>query len=437
MATTTSPTPNPAAPNPATPSVYRSEAEAPLPAWPLVLMISAYPMWFLLGLGGFMWVALAAPMAVSLVRKRDLVVPRGFGLWVVFLVAVVASGFSIDTAGRLSGFVLRLGYYMAATILLLYILNGGRTVTVARVVRAFTVLWLLTVVGGYLALVLGDVSFRSPMWYLMPRALLSNELINTLVTPGFADLQDIIGVPVPRPKAPFPYTNSWGSMMALTTPWALAALTEPRVGFPPRLVRIGLAASVIPIVISLNRGLWLSLGLGMIYWAIRMGTGGDRRLLARFVVAGVVLVAVIVFSPLGDLIGSRVDNGHSDGDRMGLAIAAIEGAAERPIFGWGAPRPNGNQPSVGTHGQMWLVTFSHGFVGAAAFVGTLVSFLVRTRNQRTGPGMWLHTVILVALLQMPVYLMIPHSLFAVMAAVAVAIRYQGESDDGALPVDVT
>ncbi|MDH3678807.1 MAG: hypothetical protein OEV40_02530 [Acidimicrobiia bacterium] len=412
-----------APPDGAVPAEALDDAESVLPQWPLTLMIGAYPLWFVLGLSGFMWVVLALPMAGALLRHRRLVVPKGIGFWVIFLLAVAGSAFSIDTVGRLSGYVLRFGYYGAATVFLLYLLNGGRSVPVPRIVRSFTVLWMFTVAGGCLALVLGDVSFRSPTYHLIPSALLGNELINTLVTPGFADLQDIIGFPVPRPKAPFAYTNSWGSMMALSTPFAFMALADDRVGLPPRLVRAVLALSVVPIVVSLNRGLWLSLGIGIAYAAIRFGVAGRTKPLVRLVVAAVVVAAVLALSPLGDLVDSRLDNGHSDGDRTSLAIAALEGAAERPLFGWGAPRPGvGGLPSVGTHGQLWLVSFSHGFIGLIGFVGAIGSFFVRTGRQATTVGLWAHVVLLVAIVQMPVYLLIPHSLFAIMAAVAVAAR---------------
>ncbi len=406
--------------------IYRVEAEAPLPAWPLVLMVVGYPLWFLLGLGGFMWVGLAAPMAASLLRRRDLVAPRGLGMWLVFLVAVAGSALAVDTGARFAGYLLRTGYYLAATVFVVYLLNGGRSVSIGRIVRSFTLLWMATVAGGYLALIVGAVSFRSPMWYLMPAGLLENELINTLVTPGFADLQDIIGVPVPRPKAPFPYTNSWGSMLALGTPFALAALADDRSGLSPRLVRLALVAAVPPAVVSLNRGLWLSLGLGLVYAGIRFGLAGRAGALARLAVAAVVLAVVLALSPLGDLVASRVDNGHSDADRFALATAAVEGALERPVFGWGAPRPNGGHPSVGTHGQVWMVVFSHGFVGAVGFLGALAAFWYHTRRQATTAGVWIHTVLVIAAAQLPVYLMIPHALFAVMAAVAVALRYQQE-----------
>ena len=407
--------------------VYRAEAEAPLPVWPLTLMISAYPVWFLLGLSGFMWVVLAAPMAASLVRRRNLVAPKGIGFWGVFLIAVAGSAFSIDTVGRMSGWMLRLGYYVAATVFVLYLLNGARSIPIPTIVRSFTLLWMFSIGGGYLALVLGDLSFRSPTYHLLPGALLSNELINTLTTPGFADLQDIIGFPIPRPKAPFSYTNSWGSMVALSTPFAFMSLADPRTGLSPRLVRGVLFASLVPIVISLNRGLWLSLGVGMAYAAVRFGVGGKTKLFARMMVAVVVVAVALALSPLGDLVESRVENGHSNGDRTELAVAALEGAAERPLFGWGAPRPNvRNLPSIGTHGQIWLVTFSHGYLGIFGFGGAILSFFLRTRRQTTAVGLWAHSVVLIAIVQMPVYLLIPHSLFAIMAAVAIAVRSQRE-----------
>jgi hypothetical protein len=334
---------------------------------------------------------------------------------------------SLDNTSRLAGYALRLGYYVAATILLLYLVNGRSGVTVGRIIRVFTVLWVATVAGGYLALVVGDLSFRSPMWYLLPAPLLDNELIAALVTPGLADVQDIIGFPVPRPKAPYAYTNGWGSMLALLTPFALMSLSEPRAGIPPRLVRVVLVASLVPAVVSLNRGLWLSLGIGVVYAAARLGAGGHLRLLARLVVVVALVSGALVLSPLGELVSTRFATGHSDDDRTGLAGAAVAGALERPVFGWGAPRPNVRElPSIGTHGQIWLVTFSHGFVGAAAFVGALAMFFYRTRRQATTSGLWAHVVILVSLAQLPVYLLLPGQLFVVMAAVAVAIRYQDE-----------
>ncbi len=413
---------------PARSPVRRREAEAPLPLWPVTLMIAWLPLWFLLGLSGFTWVIFAAPMGASLVRRRGLVTPKGTGWWIAFLVAVLGSVAGIDSIARLSGWTLRFGYYIAATIMLLYILNGRRGVSTSAVIRAFAMLWMATVVGGYLAFILGDLSFRSPTAYLIPGALLDNDLIKALVTPSFADLQDIIGVPVPRPKAPFPYTNSWGSMLALLTPFGFMALADRRVGFSPTLVRFMLAASVVPAVISLNRGLWLSLGLGLVYAALRFGVAGGSRAIRNSIAVAVLLVITFVVTPLGDLLLTRIDTGHSNQDRTELITDAIEGTMERPVFGWGAPRPNDRPglPSVGTHGQIWFTMFSHGFVGMIGYMGTFFSFAWYTRRQPTVAGMWAHVAIIVGLLQMPYYLHVPHQLFTMFAAAALALRLRSD-----------
>lgn len=405
------------------PPIVRPEADAPLPTWPVTLMVAAYPLWFLLGLGGFTWVLFAVPMAAALARRRDLVLPKGFGWWLVFLVAVAGSVISIDSAPRLAGWMLRTGYYVAATVALLYVLNGRHGLSVWKVVRAFTWLWLATVAGGYLAFVLGALEFDTPMAYVMPAALRENELINAMVTASFAQVQDIIGVPVPRPVAPFPYTNSWGSMLALLTPFGFISLGDARAGFRPQLIRLGLFASVVPAVVSLNRGLWLSLGVGLIYAAVRFGVTDARRAVRNSLVAVVGLTLVLTITPLGGLVSTRIDTGHSNEDRLELVLDAVDGTLERPLFGWGAPRPNDrNLPSVGTHGQAWFVMFSYGFVGAAGYIGTLFSLAWYTRKQSTPAGMWAHVVIVIGIVQLPYYLHVPHQMFTMLMAAAIALR---------------
>ena len=181
---------------------YRTEASAPLPFWPITAMIAFYPLWFVLGLSGVMWFFLSLPMAASLARRRGLVVPKGSGWWLVYMVAVVGSAMSLDAFSRFIGYGLRFGYYVGASVLLLYILNGRSGIDVFRVIRMFVLLWMFAIVGGYLAFVLGDFGFRAPLYYVTPGALRENDLIKAWLQPSFAQLQDIIGVPVPRPKAP-------------------------------------------------------------------------------------------------------------------------------------------------------------------------------------------------------------------------------------------
>ncbi|MEZ5342934.1 MAG: hypothetical protein R2706_16270 [Acidimicrobiales bacterium] len=178
-----------------------------------------------------------------------------------------------------------------------------------------TLLWMATVIGGYLAFIVGAARFKTPMAFVLPQVLVDNDLINSMVIPKFAEVQDIIGFPIPRPNAPWNHTNSWGSMLAILTPFAVIALKEDRVQVSQRLVRVLLVASLIPAIVSLNRGLWLSLGLGVVYAAVRFGIAGDRRMVVRGMIGAIVLSVVLVSTPLGGLIVTRFETGHSNEDR--------------------------------------------------------------------------------------------------------------------------
>lgn len=398
-----------------------------LPDWPIRAAFTLIPIFFLLGIAGFVWVILAIPMLAALLQKHDVVTFKGTSWWVFFLAAALLSAVNLDSVGRAAGWTLRFGYFVSALIFGIYMLNGGRTLKMWTIVRSLTWLWMATVIGGYLAFLIGNLSYQSPMFYVIPTPLLENELINTLVTPGFADVQDIIGIELPRPRAPFPYTNTWGSMLALLTPFALIALAERQVGVPPQLIRLLLAASIVPAVISLNRGLWLSLGIGVGYVAIRLGLLGSGGLLVRMLFGIGVLVLVLLITPLGDLMVTRIDTGHSNQGRTELVMTALDGTAERPLLGWGAPRPNRDGlPPIGTHGQLWYLLFSHGILGAVGYCGFFVSVGLRTWKQHTVVGLWAHSVLIIAAVQMFFYLAMPNQLFVMMAAAALAVRLPAE-----------
>ncbi len=405
----------------------RTLGDKDLPAWPLTASFALIPLWFLLGLHGFTWLVFAVPITLALFQKPRLVLPRGVGWWLLFLGAVLFSSLSLDSPGRIAGWALRLGYAVAALAYAIYALNGGRTLTIWKMIRGFTWLWMGTVAGGFLAFIIGTVSYRAPLYYVFPGVLLENDLIRTLVTPSFADVQDIIGFAIPRPKAPYDYTNTWGSMLALLTPFGFIALGERRVGFPPRLIGGVLVASIVPGILSLNRGLWLSLGIGMVYVALRLGLLGRTKLIVRGTVVACLFVAVLGLTPLGDVALTRIDTAHSNADRTELIVAAIDGTAERPVFGWGAPRPNTRGlPSVGTHGQLWYLLFSHGVVGAVGYIGFFATTTVRSWRQASSTGVWLHSVLIILAVQSLFYLTIPTQLFVGMVTAMLAIRAQSE-----------
>ena len=175
--------------------------------------------------------------------------------------------------------------------------------------------------------------------------------------------------------------------------------------------------------ISLNRGLWLSLGVALVYAASRSGELARmaRRALLALVTIGMLL---IVFTPVGQIVEGRAENDHSSKGRFFLYEEAIRVGGESPIIGMGGPVPYvGDRiiPAIGTQGMLWTVMVSTGFVGLGIFLAAWGRWIWETR---AGPPVtfWCHVVLIIGLVQIFVYDMIPSSLHIVFIAAALGFR---------------
>lgn len=181
------------------------------PGWPFVLAYGAFPVWWAIGAGSFVWLVAALPMTAWLLVRRRVLLPPGWGVWLLFLAWMTLSATQLDSADRLLGFTFRLAQYGSLTVLLVYLYNLPRDVfPLARALRVLVVYWIYIVLGGLVAVGAPDAVLPSLTASLLPARVLSNEFVATLVTPEFAQVQDFLGYPLPRPAAPFPYTNTWG-----------------------------------------------------------------------------------------------------------------------------------------------------------------------------------------------------------------------------------
>jgi polysaccharide biosynthesis protein PslJ len=400
------------------------------PGWPIYLVFVGYPLWWVLGLGGFVWPIVSVPMLLSLLRRKHVVAPKGIILWIGFVVWMMATATQLDSGGRAIGFVYRGALYLSATIVLIYVFNASRDVLPAtKVIAVLALFWTYVGIGGWLGLLLPHVQFTSPMEAILPHSIVSNDFVKEMVHPGFADVQDILGYQTPRPSAPFIYTNDWGGNFALLIPFVILAWSSPiRRRFKFFLAGVA-GVSIVPVLLSLNRGLWLSLGVGLFYAALRLAMRGRERPLIG-IVALLAFAGVIVFlSPLHKVVDDRLATPHSNNRRVSLYEEAVRGALESPIFGFGAPRPskwNPNAPSVGTQGAIWLVLFSHGFPGVIMFAGWFM-YIFWTLGRSTEPlGFWVHVMLLILMIQWPVYGMIPMQIHIVMIGIALAMRERSQ-----------
>ncbi|MGH2689604.1 MAG: O-antigen ligase family protein, partial [Actinomycetota bacterium] len=390
------------------------------PGWPVYALFVGFPLWWVLGLGSFIWPVLALPMLLSLLRRRHIRLPPGFGIWLVFLGWLAVSATRLGSAERLPAYLYRGLAYVSVTVLYLYVFNASPDrVPARRVIGALTIFWMAVVAGGYLGTFVPRGSITTPLARIVPAGF-GDESLDAILRPTFANRGEesniLPGMPVGRPAAPFPYTNAWGANFALLVPFALMSLTVSRSRRWKGLIVGMLVASIVPVVSSLNRGLWLSLTVGLVYAAVRLARNGRP---AAFAGVACILVAaaaiVLTVDPINDVFEARLETDHSGRGRLELYLEAIAITMEQPVLGHGAPVESDrdpSKPSVGTHGQFWLVLVSTGVVGAVCFVAWYGVTLRRTLAvaRRDPLALWCHVVVAISLAQVLYYEQLPAQL---------------------------
>ncbi|MBK7822194.1 MAG: O-antigen ligase family protein [Tessaracoccus sp.] len=377
-----------------------------LPKWPFALPFVGYPVAWFMGVGDLIWPIAALIMFAVLARARGVTVPRVGIVWFLFLAWVLCSFVAINTFGRTIGAVYRFTLYAAATVMAVYLFNSIRTLTVRYVTGVATFFLAVMTAGGYFAMVAPLFTFVTPLYSLVPASLRSNDIIAEMIVRRTTQWNpDAWIVQAPRPSAPFIYANAWGNVYSLVLPLAVVYLTiiwkTNR-----RLAVLGLLiASLVPAAATLNRGMYIGLGVVGLWYLVQTYRRGAVRtaLLATFG-AGLVGLAVAL-SPFGGRLVNRVSTSTSTEDRADLYSATVAEVLRSPLLGYGAPRPSPSPwfPSLGTQGQLWTVLFSHGFLGAALFIAFLVLVWVRAIRRCDPVGAVLGGVVLATIVESTYY----------------------------------
>jgi hypothetical protein len=433
----------------------------PGPGWPLAVLLGGFPLWWLLGLSELLVFVLAVPMALQLLGRRGVVVPPGFGWWLIFLGWVVMglpllfvdapNGVPGGGTGRLPVFLYRLCWYLACTAVLLWIGNlDERDLPSGRVLTLMGWLFVVTTAGGLLGVLAPELEMTSLVEMLLPRRLATNDFVVSIAHPKAADIQNVLGAAQGRPVAPFAYANSWGSNLALTLPFFLAGWLAR--GTWRRLVApVVLLVAAVPVVYSLNRGLWICLAVGMGVLAVRLAFSGRAVGLAALGLAVVVGAGAVALTPLGDMLVTRIDNPHSNERRSQLLVETVRSTVSgSPVAGFGSTRKvQGNfesiaggatpdchdcgVPPLGTQGHLWLVIFSQGIGGLIAFG----AFFARqfARHWRSGTTLEaVGTVVLIFFaIQIFIYDTLGWPLFIIMSAVGLMWRERWRSTSAIAP----
>ncbi len=210
---------------------------------------------------------LMAPLAWQLVRRGRIRVPPGFWIWGLFLLLVAISATAIDVeaadtvtssgVGRYLAYLLRFANYLSVTVAMLYIGNlAEEQLPRRRVIGWMVSLGLATVLLGTLGVVFQDFAFSTPVSYVLPESLVGSRGEVKL-----AQLQPVLGETSPRPSAPFAFTNAWGNNLSLLLVWFVAGWAVLGSWRRRMAAWAVLAVALVPIVYSLNRGMWIGVGI--------------------------------------------------------------------------------------------------------------------------------------------------------------------------------
>lgn len=428
-----------------------------LPGWPLTWLLVGYPLWWLLGIAQVLSLVAAALLLLELVRARRVVAPRGFLLWLLFLVWLVGglAVLQVDAPGTVHGpsptryltFSFRLAWYVAATVVLLYLGNMRGRISELRIARAFAVFFLTVVAGGILGTVAPNLDFPSALELLLPRRVSGIPFVRDLVHPVVAQRNLVDNVENPRASAPFAYTNGWALNFAVLLPLFLVSWLGPGAGWRRRLAPVVLAVALVPVIVSVNRGLWIAIGVTALFVAVRAAASGRPRLLAAVVVGAAVVVTLVLASPLGATVEHRLDNGYSDDGRANLSTTTVRTALDAsPVVGFGTTRdvqgsftsiaggatpscPQCSPPALGTQGHLWGLVFATGVVGLGLYLGFYLALLVRGRRLTSPYAVAGMSVIVAHLATMPFYDIIGSAMFTIAAGAALVWRAELDAAD--------
>ena len=212
---------------------------------------------------------LTVVMADQLLRRRKIALPRGFAVWALFLAWMALGIFVLfadapdavpgGNSSRILIFAYRAAWYLTATVVLLWVANLRESELPTRwVYQLLGFMFVVTAVGGLVGVLAPTIEFTSAVEMLLPRGLRGNGLVQAIVHPAVADIQNVLGRPEARPKAPFAYANSWGSNLLLYLPFFLVAWFRQGPRWQRFVGPVVLAMAAIPVVYSLNRGLWVA-----------------------------------------------------------------------------------------------------------------------------------------------------------------------------------
>jgi hypothetical protein len=221
--------------------------------------------------------------------------------------------------------------------------------------------------------------------------------------------------------------------------WFCIYLWEPKVVRNHLRLALVLAVALVPIVYSLNRGLWFGVLLSLVFVLFRLAKHGDVR--ATLIASSTMTVGAVLFlaTPLNHVVQQRASHGKSNSIRAFVDSQSFKGAVESPLIGWGDSRkvigssqsiavgPSPDCPlcgavNLGSTGEIWVVMFDQGLVGAAIYLGFFVAVWWRLRPNPSLIAAGGRLVCILSIAYSFVYNNLPTGLVLTMLSIGIAAR---------------
>ncbi|WP_245908516.1 O-antigen ligase family protein [Pseudosporangium ferrugineum] len=398
---------------------------AKLPVWPLTVMFGLMPVWWGLGVWYFVWPFFGVILLALLTTRGDVRMPTGTWLWLILLGLVAISATRLERVTSLLIFGMRLGHLFTALIVGIYVYNLARDrVGWARIANPLALFWLAMVALGWLGVIAPKLSVPSPLTMVLPDSVRGERFITDLARLDATEFNPSSRNPIYRPAAPYPYTNNWGTAYCFLVPFVLAYVTSVRRGVLRIVLLVSLPLSVVPAFLTLNRGMFIGLGAGVLYLLGREALHGRMRMMLP--VGGLLFAGWVVtlFIPVLDLITRRTSTTDTNSDRFDLYAQTWAAVMHSPLLGFGQPKSvdttHAAEP-LGTQGMIWQLLYSHGIPATICFYLILLLVARRLAAAVTPAGLWLSSLPVIAAIVTPFYAYIDPNMSVLFFAVGLGL----------------
>jgi len=350
------------------------------------------PLWWWLGAEQFIWpIGWGLLAAMLALRKRIRVPLPATARWLlIFVLAQLASGASIQEPARIITFARTLSTYLAAFLIVVSLPNALATGRQLDGLLKVTVLLLAICSAVGLLGILGiwRPSFISPVGGLLPTWVRDTTYGGVVVNRTIGRTAHFLGLTYFRVYTFFLFPNQYAVFVAIVLPlafWMLrrAASSRGRL-FYLSVIAMGLVNLVcttgrVPVIAFLFGGAYALLGPA-VRRHLKLVMAAAALLL--LVGAGVVLLSGAARDSLSraaePLLYAR-GSGPVD-DRMAVYGPTVRGILARPLFGWGTERdvPGAVYPA-GSHSYYLGILYKHGIVGFLIWLGLAWTILREVR----------------------------------------------------------